>query len=345
MAQQEGLKEKLNIDPEVTPAKEKLGVVEPSKPVDSSILVFDDSKPISGQSKKYLLYHLGALALMNFLAKILMQSYGITPFEIIYSRGVISVILSMIYLKVNDIYLFSVETSKSAIVLLGALIGFLALSGFYLSLCGLTLAEAFALNSISSLFAIAIDHVWFGATVRFYQLLAMAAAAAGAVFMFRPTDLMSSSADHVYAYCVLAGVLGAMFSGLYGSIMRRVCVRVNLMVNFTFQQFAHALFAPCFVLIFFEVRNYPTTYTFVSLLLLVVVGVLGWFTNYSLCKVLEEEKVVSRVYPFKYLLAVGAVVIDLTCFGLGFGFSTLVGMACMAGNLVVAAFYLFYVPA
>lgn len=309
---------------------------------DLSDIIFDETQAISKSSYRPLFVFLLSTLAMNVIAKYLMVYCDITPLEIVYAQGVISVILSMIYLNRNDIYLFSIETSKSGFVLAGSLAGFIGVAGFYLSLYHLNIVDAFAIEYLAAVTALVIDHMFFGGNFRFYQMVGVLCCAAALVFIARPGYLLSDTdglAKLPFIIGLIAGIVGFFFNGVYGGVLRRMFNKANLLVLLTFLQFAMALFAPCFVLIHFEVRDRPTTYTIGSLLGLLVVGGLGWIVHWSLAMTLSKEKVVSRVYPFKYLLVFGAVIADLCGFQMGISLSSIAGVLLLGVNFVIGVYY------
>jgi len=361
MSQQENiLSERLNKENEnapdfpknPNPQKESalsMGPMDSNKMVDalnSSELIVDDQKPTSPSSYQLILGWLLCNFLMDVWGKFIMEHCSITPFEIIYARGVISVILSMIYLKVNDIYLFSVETDKSAIVLGGALCGFIGVSGFYVSLYLLNITSAFALDFMALMFMVFVDYVWFKVGIKFYQMVGILAAIIGTLFIIRPGYLFDESAEPIhrrlFSSGVVAGLVGALFTGFYCGILRRTYVKVNLLVSLTFNQFAMALFSPCMVLVHFEIRGKPTTYTMTSLLSLLCIGCLGWATQWFLANILKEEKIVSRVYPYKYSLVILGVLLDLSVFSAGLAFSSFLGVLLIGVHFAAAIYYLWF---
>ena len=328
----EELKEELN--PDLSKEKEMESHVAMPASMDpvnvSGELVVNESSPISTTGWKCIGAYLAILFVMHLWGKILMSSYRVTPFEILYARGVVSVIMSLVYLKQIDVYLFSVETNKSSMVLGGALLGFLSLSGFYIALYNLNLSDAFALDSLSGLTAIFVDFMAFKMIIRFSHKLAYLFACIGVVLLARPSFLFDSSNSNIeqrksQAIGIIAGLLGAIFSGLHGGIIRRTCSKVNPLISFTFQQFAMALFSPCIVLVHFELRQSPTAYTFFDLVSLLAIGVLSWFANYFLYNALHEEKIVSRVYSYKYVLVILGVLVDPFFARIGGEFSAFIG--------------------
>jgi len=307
-----------------------------------SDIIFDDTRAISKSSYKLFFTFLGSIFIMNVLAKYLMTYCNVTPLEITYCQGAISVILSMIYLNKNDIYLFSVETSKSNMVLAGSLAGFIGIAGFYLSLYHLTIMDALAIEYLTAVGTLMLDYIFFKGNFRFYQMIGLICCLLGLGFIAQPGYLLSGSeepAKFLFGIGILAAIVGVFFASIYGAMLRRLYNKVNLFVLFTFMQIAMALFSPCFVLIHFEIRDKPTVYTFGSLLGLLITGVLGWVVHWSLASILHKEKIVSRVYPFKYLLVLGAVLVDLIGFYTRVSLSSITGVLLLGINFVVGAYY------
>jgi drug/metabolite transporter (DMT)-like permease len=305
----------------------------------------DCLKPVSQESYYPLAIFLGSTLLLNILAKCLMSYCDITPFEIIYVRGVISVILSMIYLKKYDIYLFSVPTEKSSLVLAGSLAGFIAVAGFYLALYHLNIVDAFAIDSLTMITALLIDYTLFHTTLRFFQIIGVVSSLIGLFILFRPFYLLGSTEDPnrtLFGVGIIAGIIGVICSGLYGGLLRHMFSTVHILVLLTFMQFAMALFAPCLVLVHFEIRNKPTVYSFGSLLGLLIVGALGWVVHWSLAQTLKKERMVSRVFQFKYPLVFVAIIADLIAFHMGITLSSILGIIFMGVNWVIGLYYLYF---
>lgn len=85
-------------------------------------------------------------------------------------------------------------------------------------------------------------------------------------------------------------------------------------------------------MIHFEVRARPSLYSLFDLISLCAIGVMGWVCNWLLIMALNEEKIISRIYPFKYLLVIAGVVLDMALFKMSLAFATYVGLVLIGVN-------------
>jgi len=311
--------------------------------LDSSDIDIDCTKPINQESYYPLCIFLVSTLLLNISAKYLIAYYDVTPFEIIYMRGMVSSILSMIYLKYHDIYIFSVPIEKSNLLLVGSLAGFIAMSGFCLALYYLSIVDAFAIDALTMIAALIVDYALFNTTLRFFQMIGILSSILGLIILSRPLYILSSTEDpnrSLFTLGIIGGIIGAIFSGLYGGLLRHMFNTVHIHVLFAFMQFTIAFFAPCFAIIHFFIKDEPTTYTFGSFLGLLLVGALGWVVHWSLAQTLKKEKIVSRVFQFKYPLVVLGIIADLIIFHMGITLSSIFGITLMGANCGIILYYL-----
>jgi drug/metabolite transporter (DMT)-like permease len=318
----------------------------------TSAINVNEARDFKPTSFKWVCAYVGLYALSHCWGKWLMlQPHGVTPFEILYTRGFVSVIASLIYLKSADLYLFDVAPNKSSLVLTAALVGFLGQCGFYLSLYLLSMTEAVALDCLPVLVSSFLDCILFKGRYRFYQFLGYMSAMLGVVFLVRPSYLFQEINDpevvlsrRNFAYGMIAGLLGSQLNGLYTGLLQKTGSKVDSMISFTYKQFAMALFAPCLVLIHFEVRAAPTEYTLSYLISLLCIAGLSWACTYSLYKALFEEKLLTRIQPFKYLILPLTLILDAFLFNSNLLAFSYLGLAFISVNFLIALYYLFYAP-
>jgi len=295
----------------------------------NSELEVDDTKPISNNGLKFILLYVGLLGVMHFWSKNLMQFSTINPYEILCARGVISSIIGFVYLKQHNLSISDIDPTRTRITIIGALIGFLSLCGLYISLFTLSITDAFALDSLSVLVATFIDFVVFKGSLRFSNFVGYGCAFAGIMFLVRPSYLFEENANMEekgnFVYGFIAGLFSAFLSGVYSGILRRTFVKVNPLISITVRQIATAILSP-FAIIAFKGYGVNTFNHSIGIWFsLICIGILGWASSYTLYLALQEEKLVSRVYPFKYLLVIFGIFADLLYFKLGLIASTYIG--------------------
>ena len=312
----------------------------------TSEINIDDTQPFNKENIKYALIFVVLLGVMHFWSKNLMQFKDINPFGILLFRGIISFIISFIFLKIDGVSLTEIHPSKIGIVILGAIIGFLSLCGLYISLYTLSITDAFTLDFLSVLLVTFIDYIIFKGTLRFSHILGYICALAGIIFLVRPSYLFTAGDDinekSNFLYGFVAGLVSAFLSGVYCGILRKTFVKVNIMASFAYRQLATALLSPIAMLCFNKIVQKDYNYTTGVWLSLVSIAILGWLSNFCLFQVLKEEKLVARVYPFKFIMVILGILVDLLYFKSKLIISTYIGISLIGVNSIIAWYQLFY---
>ena len=306
----------------------------------------DESTTFSRVNLKYAFGFVATLGIMHFWSKNLMQFHSINPFEILLARGIISSVISLAYLKANSLSISNVEPAKFNLVILGAVIGFLSLSGLYLSLYTLSITDAFALDCLSVLVTTFIDYVIFQGSLKFSNFVGYICAIFGILFLVRPSYLFEETNDegekNNFVYGFIAGLISAFLAGIYSGILRRTFMKVNTLVSITYRQIATTALSPIAIYIYAKFSGKSATYTTGIWISLFFIGILGWLSSFFLYQVLKGEKLVSRVYPFKYILIVFGIFSDLFYFRRELITSTYIGLCLIGVNFVFSAYHLFY---
>eukprot|EP00826_Nyctotherus_ovalis_P051168 TRINITY_DN6380_c0_g1_i13.p1 TRINITY_DN6380_c0_g1~~TRINITY_DN6380_c0_g1_i13.p1 ORF type:complete len:350 (+),score=60.28 TRINITY_DN6380_c0_g1_i13:148-1197(+) len=317
------------------------------KQFNTSEIYIDESEPFDKSNLKYVIAFVLLLGIMHFWSKNLMQFHNINPFEILLIRGVVSLVISFISLKINGISLTDIPRSKILLVIIGALIGALSLYGLYLSLYSLSITDAFALDFLATPVITFIDYIIFKGILRFSHFLGYICAFLGIIFLVRPSYIFEDTAD-IYAksnfiYGFIAGLVSALLSGVFNGILRRIFRKVNPMLYFTYRQIAVSLLSPLAMCVFQAVVPKDTVYTTSIWLSLGGIAIIGWLSNFFMNQALIGEKLVARIYPFKFGLVVLGILADLFYFKCELIPSTYIGLALIGVNFVIAWYQLFYV--
>lgn len=320
--------------------------------LDTSEVIVEEDKKFSNRGLIYTFAFIATLGVMHTLSKSLMEGNdGANPYEILFVRGVVSVVISVVYLLIKGTPMFNIPPEKYSIVGMGAVVGFLSLCGLYASLKILTITDAFALDSLSVLVALFIDYVFFKATLKFSQFVGSICAIAGIVFLSRPEYLFNTTegeGERVYfAYGLVAGLAGAFFAGAYSGIIRRTCAKTPTTITFLYRQIATVLFSPIATYICYVLEGPSVKLDAYSLIMMVVIGVLGWSSSMFLHCAIEEEKIATRVYPFKYILIVVGIFLDIFYFRTPEKYpselvkSTYIGLLLIGINFLSTLYHLF----
>ncbi len=317
--------------------------------IQDSDIEMDDTTPFGKSNLKYVSAFVVALGAMHFWSKNLMQFSLVDPFQILFMRGLISSVLSIMYLRGENKSLTNIESPKVSLVVFGAFIGFLSLSGLYISLYTLSITDAFALDCLSVLVTTFIDYVIFHGNLRFSHFVGYACALMGVLFLVRPSYLFEETNDieekNNFVYGFVAGLISALLAGAYSGILRRTFVKVDAFVSLTYRQVATAILSPIAIFIFSAITGRPWVNSLWVWFSMLGIGVLGWVSSYYFCQALKQEKLIARVYPFKFVLIAFGIVADLTYFKCELIPSTYIGLCLIGVNFVFAAYQLFYISA
>lgn len=316
------------------------------KQFDTSDIYIDESEPLNKANLKYIIAFVSLLGIMHFWSKNLMQFHNINPFEILLARGLVSLVISLISLKINGLSIIDIPRSKVLLVIIGALIGALSLYGLYISLYSLSITDAFALDFLVTPIITFIDYIIFKGTLRFSHFVGYICALAGVIFLVRPSYLFVDSVDIYeksnFIYGFIAGLVSALLGGMFNGILRRTFRKVNTMVYFTYRQIAVSLLSPLAMHLFDTIVPKITVHTTSIWLSLFSIAIIGWLSNFYLYQALLGEKLMGRIYPFKYGLVILGILADLFYFKCELIPSTYIGLLLIGVNFVIAWYQLFY---
>ena len=293
-----------------------------------------ETRPLEVNGFFYSIIYCALNGVMHFMNKDIMIRSSVTPYELLYARGFISAILSLIYMKYKGIYIFDVEHSKTSIVLASAFISLFALFAQYSSLFCLSLTEAFALDCFTLSIVNFFDWTCLQSPFSWKNIFGYICGSIGIIFIFRPSFLLNHNYQipNILAIGIFCGITGALLFGIYFSIVRRIGKIVNTMICFAYSQFSLALFSPTLVLAQFEIRNYPSAYSTGILIYIIIASVIAWGSSIMLFNALQIEKQISRIYPFKFFLLIAFIVLDITYFSSGITYWTLLGVIFISVN-------------
>jgi len=264
--------------------------------INGSELTDSPMTPCQSISILYIVIYIVLLGSMQFIAKALMQVYSASPFEILIFRSGIELLLSFVYFWYYELSIFDVESTKAQKLLSSSLIGFLALTAHFVALQNLPIGMTLALGYLSYHFAQFFDSLLFSYVMRSFQILGYVTAFIGVLMLVYG----KGSTRHIIG--IILGLIGSLLFGLHSILVRQIVTTVEPMLCFTYINLATACFVT--VLEFINYDNSIPNYTVFMWLLLLLVGVMGWGSNYVLTVIIQHERSVLRSYMFRYLIVV-----------------------------------------
>lgn len=249
----------------------------------------------------YIFAHIGLLGCVQFMAKGLMQVYNASPFEILIVKSGIEMLMSFAYFWRNDLSLFDVESVKANKLLGSSIVGFFAFIAHFVALQKLPIGIALALAYLSYHLTDFLDSLLFSYMIRSFQILGYAAAFIGAIMIVCGRDDESAK----YTAGVVAGLVACLLFGARSVLVREIVATVDPILCFTYTNLAVSCFATVM-----EFTNHDTSiphYTIFMCVLLLLIGVMGWLSNYALALIVQHERNVLRPYAFRYLITVAAL--------------------------------------
>jgi len=277
--------------------------------LNTSDVPVDESAPISATSAYYITIYILSYGLLQILSKYIMVTHLVSPFEVLAVRGSIGIILNLFYLWYCDISLFDVDGSKARKVLTTSLFNFLAIGSHYIAIQHLPLGTAFSIEYISFSFALFFDSILVFSAIKANQLIGYAASFLGIIgLIFEERNLADSM-----PISVLVGLGGSLFSGIAAYQTYQTIGKVNPLMSLIYSDFLAACFSPgCAFFTFWENKDLAKTlYTKETAILLGIIGILGFVSNYGLSKSTQIEKVVTRPFMFRYPLVIIGLFFDI----------------------------------
>ena len=247
-----------------------------------------------------------AFSLMQICVKYLQH---IPTFELVFFRSLITIILSLTYLKTKGI---SPLGNNRKILFLRGLFGMLALTMFFYTLKVLPLATAVIIQYLSPIFTVFIAIFFLGERMRKVQWIFFLVAFAG-------VGLIKGFDERVSLLYLIVGVLSSIFAGAaYNCIRKLKDTDHPVVVVFYFPLVATPVMA---VLSFFNWVN-PT---WSDLAIIILLGSFTQIGQVYMTKALQAEKA-NIVSSLKYLGSVYALAYSYFIFDESYGVMSLIGI-------------------
>ena len=282
------------------------------------------------------------LSLLYLFTKYSLSITQLTPYEVLYARGILTIALNLIYFKCYNIYLFDIPANKTPALLGAAFTAFLGFAGFYTALNLLSISEAIALHSFAFIILTFLQFLAFNQKLRLPQILGYFSAFLGIICLVQPPYIFNkiqsieeyqlySHTSNKFILGLVSGLGGAFFMSIHYLISRKIQKNISYLIITTYAQFAFCLFSPLLVLINFGIRNSPTIYNAYELIFLLIQGVLSWLSYMLLNKALQAEKLISRVNSYQILFLAFIIPIDILFFQNKMSWITWLGIGLISG--------------
>jgi drug/metabolite transporter (DMT)-like permease len=242
--------------------------------------------------------------------------------EVVLARAVITLVLSFVMVRRAGLSPFGMQRGK---LVVRGLLGFAALSCYYMSLARLQLAEATTLQNMIPVFTALLAWWILGERVGGGAAIAIACGVVGVVLVAHPT---AAGADPIGVTCALVGATFSAFA--YVTVRQLARTEHPLVIVFYFPLVATPLAIPwaAYDWVWPDARGW---------LLLLAIGVATQVGQVFLTMALAIERA-GRATSVGYLQICFAIIWQLVVFGVWPSWSMLAGASLIiAGTLAVSA--------
>ena len=263
----------------------------------------------------YILISVATFAVINVMVKSLT---AIPPHELIFFRSVISLVFSLVHIRILG--LSPLGNNRKWLVIRG-LAGITALTMFFYTLKNMPLASAVTIQYLSPVFTVILAVFLNRQTVKPVQWIFLGMAFVGAV-------LIKGWDDRVSFNMLLIGMLSALFAGLaYNAVIR--CRKSD---------------HPIVVVMYFPLIATPImgVWTYFDGVmpvgkewwLLFAIGTLTQIAQVYMTKALHADHA-SRITPFKYVGSLFALILGYTIFDERLQWFSLLGMGLVVLGVIL----------
>jgi len=165
-------------------------------------------------------------SLMSLLVR-LAGAEGIPTMQVVFARSVVVLAITGLLLLRQGV---SPLGHSRPLLLLRGIVGFISLSCFYFALIHLPLAEATVIQYTNPVWTALLAAVFLREAIGRRELALSMASLVGVVIIARPTIVFGTATESLPALPVLAGLVGAVVSGLAYVIVRHVARTENPLV-------------------------------------------------------------------------------------------------------------------
>lgn len=264
------------------------------------------SKLLEWKALHYMLISTLSFAGMNALVKYLVE---INAFELVFFRCLGSLVISMVYLKVNNI---SFIGNQNKLLIGRSIAGVISMALFFTAIKIVPFGTTITLRYLAPIFAAAMAIFFLKERVKPIQWLFFALSFFG-VLLIKGFD------SRVSGFGLTLILASAFFSGLVYIYLRAIGERDHPVVVVNYFMAIAALVGGILCI------PYWTTPTLAQLPILLSLGIFGYGGQLYMTKAFQIEKA-NKVAPMKYLEAAFAIIIGWLWFGEAYSFLGMIGI-------------------
>jgi len=256
-----------------------------------------------------------AFALLNVFVKKLTQ---FNVYQIVFFRSIGSLIFTIPFILQHKI---SILGNKKLFLMARGLVGFVAMTLFFMSLKHLSMGPAVSIRYISPIFAAFFALLLLKEKIKYFQWVCFAIALSG-VFILKGFDSEVNGVGLLYA------ILSSLFTGLVFIIIRKIGHHDHPIVVVNYFMIIAAILGGVFAI---PQWVNPIGFEWFALLIL---GVFGYFGQYYMTKAFQLGEV-NQIAPLKYIEVIFTMLIGVIWLGELYSFISLLGVSLILLGLIL----------
>ena len=247
---------------------------------------------------------------------------GYSLYQVLFFRSAISALLCIVYLKKQNVSLIG-ENQK--LLFLRALFGLIGMGCFFYTIQTIPFGAAVSLQYTSPIFTAILAVLFLKERVLPVQWLLFLVAFIGVV-------LLKGFDIRIDAINLMIGIVGAVFSGLVYVIIRKLGTSEHPIVIVSYFMVFSMIVTGLLMIPHWQT---PTLQAFI---LLVLIGVLGYYGQVYMTKALQVENA-SRTIQIKYFEIVYSLIIGLLWFGESYTMISFLGIILILTSMLLNVTY------
>lgn len=263
------------------------------------------------------------LMLLSTLAFAIMQTFikllsHIHVFEVVFFRAIITAFLAMGFMVRNGI---SFKPKNRLLVWSRTISGIIGMVIFFLTIQKMPFGAAVSIKYLAPIFTAIIAAIWIKESIKNIQWFLFFTAFIGLI-------LLKGFDSRIDTFLLILGVIGAFFGGLVYVIIRKIGTSENTLLIVYHYMLTAGILAGIAMIPFW------TTPTLFELLLLIIIGSLGYYGQLTMTQAFQIESA-SRIAPVKYMELVYSLIIGLIWFGEGYTILAFLGILLIMGSMLL----------
>ena len=299
----------------------------------------DYSKTTYGRLEGIILKIISVLliAIMQILTKSLYINSTITSLEVIYFRGIIMVILNLIYSKYISLDLLDIPKKQFKPMWYRSITGAIGNMLFFTSTKLLPLSLVNALYYLSPIMTTILGFMTLGESLSGYDVVSMIIAFSGvATVIFNPYKQSNSEVYSIKWYYYLPSLLNSISASASTILMRYMGETIHCVIAPTFLGIVLGTFTPVFTFGIISFRDIATKYDFTVIMYLLAIGITAAGGQILVSRSLQIEKA-GRTQAYDYFTIVFMLLADTLMFKLPIHWLDLIGIGIILSSNIITS--------